>query len=204
MYIPAHFRITDQAELQRFMRAHSFATLITAPGGVPFASHIPLLIEEDAGKLYLRSHLARANPQWQHFGDEDVLVMFQGPHALISPTWYESGPNVPTWNYTAVHAYGSAQVVAGEATRRIAYGLVAQHTPEMADIPEEFERRMLAGVVTFEVRVSRLEGKYKLSQNKPGADRLNVQRELTGSELEHERALAEMMDQGEPEQRPEQ
>lgn len=199
MYHPTPFRLTDQTELLRFMRAHSFATLITAPGGVPFASHIPLLVESEVsedseGTLYLRSHLALANPQWQHFGGADCLVIFQGPHALIDSAWYESRPNVPTWNYTAVHAYGQAQVVAGEATRRIAYGLVAQHTPDMAAIPADFERRMLAGVVTFELRVSKLEGKYKLSQNKPATDRANVQRELAVSDLEHERAIAELME----------
>ncbi|TSA81073.1 FMN-binding negative transcriptional regulator [Deinococcus detaillensis] len=198
MYSPAHFRLTDQAELLRFMRAHSFATLITAPGGVPFASHIPLLIESEQSAdgseaLYLRSHLARANPQWQHFGEADSLVIFQGPHALIDPAWYESRPNVPTWNYAAVHAYGQAQVVAGEATRRIAYGLVEQHTPGMAPIPADLERRMLAGVVTFELRVGKLEGKYKLSQNKTAADRANVQRELALSGSEHERTTAELM-----------
>lgn len=199
MYQPSAFRLTDQAELLRFMRAHSFATVVTAPGGVPFASHIPLLIESEVSEdgeeaLYLRSHLARANPQWQHFGEADSLVIFQGPHALIDSAWYESRPNVPTWNYAAVHAYGQVQVVAGEATRRIAYGLVAQHTPDMAAIPADFERRMLAGVVTFELRVSKLEGKYKLSQNKPAADRANVQRELALSSLEHERAIAELME----------
>ena len=193
MYLPAHFRVTDHAELLPFMRAHSFATLITAPQGVPFASHLPLLIEEEGDQLYLRSHLARANPQWQHFGGSEVLVIFQGPHALVHPGWYESTPNVPTWNYAAVHASGQARVVDGAATRRIAYGLVAQHTPDMAAIPADFERRMLAGVVTFEVQVSKLEGKYKLSQNKSVEDRRNVQRELAASQAEHERATAELM-----------
>ena len=131
--------------------------------------------------------------QWQHFGAQDILVIFQGPHALVHPGWYESAPNVPTWNYAAVHAYGQARVVDGEATRRIAYGLVAQHTPEMAAIPADFERRMLAGVVTFEVQVSKLEGKYKLSQNKSVEDRSKVQRELAASQAEHERATAELM-----------
>jgi transcriptional regulator len=153
------------------MRAHSFATLITAPDGVPFASHVPLLLEEDGDQLFLRSYLARGNPQWQHFsrqhgGETEVLVIFQGPHALV-------------------HAYGRATVMEGEATRRIAYGLVQQHTPDMAALPADFERRLLAGVVTFEISVSRLEGKFKLSQNKPHEDRVAVQRALGSSEHEH-------------------
>ncbi|MFK7603260.1 FMN-binding negative transcriptional regulator [Deinococcus sp. SM5_A1] len=194
MYTPSPFRVTDHAELLRFMRAHPFVTLVTAPGGVPFASHIPLLIEEEGEELFLRSHLALANPQWQHFGGVDALVIFQGPHALVDSAWYASSPNVPTWNYAVVHAYGQARIVNGEATRRIAYGLVQQHTPDMAAIPAHFERRMLAGVVTFELRVSRLEGKFKLSQNKPQGDRINVQRELSASPHGTEREVAAMMD----------
>ena len=193
MYLPAINRNTDQDELQRFMEAHSFATLVTAPGGVPFASHVPLLVQQEEDGLYLRSHLARANPQWQHFGEQDVLVIFQGPHALIHSNWYASAPNVPTWNYAAVHAYGQARVVEGEATRAIAYGLVERHTPDMHAIPADFERRMLAGVVTFELRVSRLEGKYKLSQNKSEQDRANVRAALSADSDSGVQELAELM-----------
>ncbi|CAM3520331.1 Transcriptional regulator, putative [Deinococcus saxicola] len=193
MYVPAHFRITDHAELLSFMATHSFAALVTAPDGVPFASHIPLLIEEDGEKLYLRSHLARANPQWKHFAEQEVLVIFQGPHALVDSGWYVSNPNVPTWNYAAVHAYGHARVVEGEDVRRIAYGLVEKHTPDMAAIPADFERRLLAGVVTFEIQISRLEGKFKLSQNKPEEDRQKVQEKLSTSKYESERDVAAMM-----------
>lgn len=83
----------DPEELLRFMRAHSFAALVTAPGGVPFATHLPLLVQEEGATLFLRSHLARANPQWRHFGDDEHLVIFQGPHALVDPAWYASAPN---------------------------------------------------------------------------------------------------------------
>ncbi|BDP41061.1 transcriptional regulator [Deinococcus aetherius] len=194
MYIPAHNRMDNRDELLRFMRAHSFATLVTAPGGVPFATHLPLLIQEEADTVFLRSHLARANGQWRHFGDQEVLVIFQGPHALVDPGWYDSVPNVPTWNYAVVHAYGHARVVEGEVTRAIAYGMVGAFTPDMRAIPEEFERRLLAGVVTFEVAVTRLEGKYKLSQNKSAPDRANVRRELSRSPHGHERETAGLME----------
>ncbi|AFZ67742.1 FMN-binding negative transcriptional regulator [Deinococcus peraridilitoris] len=193
MYLPAHFRQDDPQELRRFMREHGFALLVTAPEGVPYASHLPLLVHEEQGEVYLRSHMARANRQWQHFGDSEVLVVFQGPHALVHANWYDSAPNVPTWNYAAVHAYGAARVVEGEATREIAYGLVRQHTPDMHDIPEDFERRLLAGVVTFEVRVTRLEGKYKLSQNKSAQDRSNVVAALALSERASDRDTARLM-----------
>ena len=194
MYQPAHFKVEDSAELLVFMDAHGFATLVTAPGGVPFATHLPVLVQQQGGKVYLRSHLARANKQWSHFGESEVLVMFTGPHALIDPAWYDSAPNVPTWNYAAVHAYGLPRVVGGDLTRQIAYDLVHKYTPGMQAIPADFERRMLAGVVTFEIEVTRLEGKYKLSQNKTEQDRANVAAALRQSADTLERQTGEMME----------
>ncbi len=197
MYVPAQFRNEDTAELLRLMQEHDFATLVTtAPGGTPFATHLPLLIEEnDAGAVYLRSHLARANPQWGHFeAGTECLAIFHGPHALVHSNWYDSAPNVPTWNYAVVHAYGHARLVDDpSATRGIAYRLVARHTPDMRPIPPEYEARLLAAVVTFEIRVERLEGKYKLNQNKPAADRANVIRELGASASESDRETAALM-----------
>lgn len=193
MYLPAHFKVEDSAELLSFMHGNGFATLVTAPDGVPFATHLPVLVQVRGQEVFLRSHLARANRQWQHFGEKEVLVIFQGPHALVHPDWYDSRPNVPTWNYTAVHAYGQARVVEGEETREIAYGLVRKYAPDMAAIPEDYERRQLGAVVTFEVRVTRLEGKYKLSQNKSEQDRLNVAQHLEASPHEDERDTAEFM-----------
>lgn len=194
MYQPAHFKIEDRQELLNFMEQHPFAVLVTAQAGVPFATHLPLLVQAEGDKLYLRSHLARANKQWQHFAEDEVLAIFSGPHALVHSNWYESSPNVPTWNYTAVHAYGRARVVEGEMTRQIAYGLVEQLTPDMHAIPADFERRMLAGVVTFELEVTRLEGKYKLSQNKSVQDQQNVREQLGVSGRQEERDTAVYME----------
>lgn len=199
MYVPAHFKQDDPAELRRLMREYNFATLVTVGSdGAPFASHLPVLVEDgENGVLFLRTHLARANPQWKHFGTSvDALVIFHGPHALVHSNWYDSAPNVPTWNYAVVHAYGPVRLIEdAEATRGIAYRLVARHTPDMRPIPEEYERRLLAAVVTFEMRVTRLEGKYKSNQNKPGADRENVRRELAASKSESERQMAALMEQ---------
>lgn len=194
MFQPAAFRVDDQAELLAFMTQHPFATLVTvAEAGAPYATHLPLLVQPEGGKIFIRSHLARANKQWQHFATGEALAIFSGPHALIHSNWYESSPNVPTWNYTAVHAYGTARVVEGEMTRRIAYGLVEALTPDMHAIPEDFERRLLAGVVTFELEVSRLEGKYKLSQNKSAADQGQVISHLEASARQEERETAAYM-----------
>ena len=202
MYIPAHFRQDDPAELRRLMRAHPFATLVTVgPDGAPFASHVPILVEDgEDGALFLRTHLARANGQWRHFSEAtETLAIFHGLHALVQSQWYDSAPNVPTWNYVAVHAYGPVRLTEDAATTRgIAYRLVAQHTPDMPSIPEEYERRLLAAVVTFELRVTRLEGKYKLSQNKSEADRANVRRELAASADPEERRTAALMHEGDP------
>ena len=197
MYVPTHFEQNDPAELRRLMRAHNFATLVTVGSdGAPFASHLPILVEDGEGDaLFLRTHMARANPQWKHFANgAEALAIFHGPHALVHSNWYDSAPNVPTWNYAVVHAYGPVTLTEDAATTRgIAYRLVAQHTPDMRPIPEEYERRLLAAVVTFELRVTRLEGKYKLSQNKPETDRANVRRELAVSPEESERRTAALM-----------
>ena len=198
MYVPTSFQQDDPAELRRLMRAYPFATLVTVgPDGAPFASHVPILVEDgEDGALFLRTHLARANPQWRHFSENaEALAIFHGPHALVHSNWYDSAPNVPTWNYAVVHAYGPVRLTEdAETTRGIAHRLVAQHTPDMHPIPEDYERRLLAAVVTLELRVTRLEGKYKLSQNKAEGDRANVRRELTASTDEGDRQTAALMD----------
>ena len=199
MYVPAPFRQDDVGELKRLMRAHEFATLVTTgPDGAPFATHLPLLLEEDtaeAGTFWLRSHMARANPQWQHFATgAEALAIFHGPHALVHADWYDSAPNVPTWNYAVVHAYGTAALIeSATAARDIAYRLVARHTPDMRPIPAEYEEKLLRALVTFEIRVTRLEGKYKLNQNKDDPDQANVVRALAASARESDRQTAELM-----------
>src|SRR5579884_840207 len=113
MYIPKHFAVHDPAWIRAFIDEYRFATLVTLADGEPFATHLPLLYEPGAGPNgLLRGHMARANPHWKSFEGSIQLAIFTGPHAYVSPTWYETaGPAVPTWNYTAVHAYGKARVV---------------------------------------------------------------------------------------------
>ena len=199
MYVPGYTKHDDEADLLALMQKYPFATLVTAPEGRPFATHLPLMTEKHGNDLVLTSHMARANPQWRHFGEGETLAIFHGPHALISSVFYGSSPNVPTWNYAVVHAYGQAKIVAGAREREIAYKLVAEHTPEMEPIPADFERRLMAAVVTFELRVTRLEGKYKLSQNRDARDRAGVIERLGQSEREEERATAALMREFEPE-----
>ncbi|HYF62354.1 MAG TPA: FMN-binding negative transcriptional regulator [Herpetosiphonaceae bacterium] len=205
MYIPSAFAVDDRAALLEVMRQHSFATLITVEDGQPFATHLPLLIDADRGAHgVLVGHVARGNPQWRHLEAGEALVIFQGPHAYVSPAWYGDGPpNVPTWNYIAVHAYGAARIIADPAlVAGQLRALVEAH--EAADsgwsLDLAYAGKAQAGVVAFELEITRLEGKFKLSQNKPAAARAGVAAALAASPRDHERAVAAAMLAGDPAQ----
>jgi transcriptional regulator len=178
MYIPKAFREDALATLHGLMQQYSFATLITQHDGAPFASHLPLLLQADAGPYgTLLGHMARANPQWHDFAaGQEALVIFQGPHAYVSPSWYAVHPSVPTWNYAAVHAYGVPQVMDDSAALyTLLQALVQTYEAPSArpwtfDLPDEYLRHMMQGIVGFTMPITRLEGKYKLSQNRPTQD----------------------------------
>ena len=198
MYVPKAFREDDVSRLHRFLGAWSFALLVTDVDGVPSATHLPLVLDASAGPQgTLIGHVARPNPQWQTFdGTRQALAVFQGPHAYVSPTWYATAPAVPTWNYAAIHAYGRPRVLEGPAATRDAVArLVAIHDPawSLADQPEEFVAGMLRGIVAFAMPIERLEGKLKLSQNRPAVDRPGIVRALRAGGAA-ERAVAELMD----------
>jgi transcriptional regulator len=195
MYSPPYNQIQDKAELLQFMRANSFAVLVTGTGGELHASHLPVLVEERAGKLVLVMHMAKANAQWQQFFDDDVLVIFAGPHAYVSPRWYEQKERVPTWNYAAVHAYGKVRVVddSGEkhaGQERLVAGYDPQWLPAFKALPGKYMDGMLAGIVNFEIEVSRLETRWKLSQNRGRREQELIVAELEKSPHEGDRALA--------------
>ncbi len=180
MYRPRLFDIDDPSVLARFMREQSFALLVTAEDGAPFASHIPLLLDQDTGDQgRLLGHVAKANPQWQAFdGKTEAMAVFWGPHAYISPNWYETETMVPTWNYVTVHAYGKPTVIDDpETVRQGQAQLVATYESEatgnwsMDALPEEYLGNMLNGIVAFEMPIGRLEGKFKLNQKNSAADR---------------------------------
>lgn len=178
MYIPKLFREDDLATLHDLMQQYSFATLITQHDGTPFASHLPLLLQADAGPYgTLLGHMARANLQWRDFAaEQEALVIFQGPHAYISPSWYAVHPSVPTWNYAAVHAYGIPRVIDDSAALyALLQALVQTYEAPSArpwafDLPDDYLHTMMQGIVGFTMRITRLEGKYKLSQNRPAQD----------------------------------
>lgn len=179
MYIPNANRVEDEAQLVAFMQAHSFATVVSMVQGKLFATHLPLVIDAEDGRICIRGHLAKANPHWQEWATQEVLVIFQGPHAYISPSHYEKWESVPTWNYIAVHAYGAVRLVQEEAGLLATLGeLIAATEPgyqaQWESLPDKFRAGMLNGIVAFEITVTRLEGKFKLSQNRPIGDQERV------------------------------
>ena len=180
MYRLRHFDIDDVQVLHRFMRDQSFALLVTTEDGAPFASHIPLLLDRDTGDQgRLLGHVAKANPQWRAFdGKTEAMAVFWGPHAYISPNWYETETMVPTWNYVTVHAYGKPTVIddpetvrQGQAQLVDTYESDATGNWSMDALPDDYLGKMLGAIVAFEMPIERLQGKFKLSQNRQPKDR---------------------------------
>ena len=181
VYLPPHFTETREEVLLAHIERHDFGLLVTQGSGL-IASQVPFLVERRDGGFYLLGHLARQNPQAADLaGDGEVLAIFAGPHAYISPSWYAAGPAVPTWNYASVHAYGPARTIADkpwleDLLRRLSERHEAREAApwRMQDQPEAFLGGMLNGIVGFEIAVARLEGKFKLSQNRPPGDRPRI------------------------------
>lgn len=195
MYAPPYNQVEARAERIAFMRANNFCLLVTAPGGEIGASHLPCIVEERGEQLVLVMHMARANPQWQSFFDDEVMVVFAGPHAYVSPRWYGQKERVPTWNYAAVHAYGKVRVVDTREAKHAAQAkLVAEHDPKWLPDFERLSKTymddMLANIVNFEVDVERIETRWKLSQNRGRDEQERIVAELEKSVDTTERALA--------------
>ena len=200
MYVPAHFKEDNPERISALIRDNAFGMLVTAPQGHPFISHLPFLFEQESGTQgTLRGHMARANPHWQHLtSDAEVLVVFQGPHAYISPSWYAT-PGVPTWNYAVAHLRGKPRLIEAEAELEV---LLAQQTqiaerhmpnPWKPELTGERRTRLLGMIVGFEIEVTDIQAKFKLSQNRPAEDRSRVIAELNGSTHQTEVAVAKLM-----------
>lgn len=198
MYTPKHFEVRDPDLLWALMDRFSFATLVTIDGDVPVATHLPYLIERERGAQgMLISHMARANTQWQTFrADRDVLTIFQGDHAYISPSWYAPQPSVPTWNYMVVHAYGVPRIIDDRAALAMLERVIARHEASFVQpwtMDHAYATRLLRGIVAFEIAITRLEGKFKLSQNRSERDQVGVIEALSASSDPVERELARHM-----------
>ena len=183
MYIPAAFEEMRTDVLHQTMRDHSFATLVSTAGdGLPVVSHLPLIVDPTRGdRGTLIGHLARVNEHADLLSSgRAVLAIFQGPHAYISPAWYETSPSVPTWNYVAVHAWGVPRIVsdAGEVrdllARTTATFESALSPYQLDNLAPVYVEHLAKAVVAFEIPIDRLEGKFKLSQNRSIADRTGV------------------------------
>jgi transcriptional regulator len=199
VYIPSHFAEPRPEILVEFIRDHNFGVLVSTGEAGLIASHIPFLYDAEPGPHgTLWGHLARGNPQLRDLGaGREALAIFEGPHAYISPRWYATHPAVPTWNYSIVHAYGTLEPIqdVAELERLVArladYHEAGAATPwRLADQPEKYRQGMLRGISGFAIRLTRLEGKFKLSQNRDATDRARV---IAGLREEGNVELANLM-----------
>jgi len=180
MYIPEYFRVREHESVVRFMRANPFAILISEDAEAPFATHVPVVIREEGGLMTIRGHVAKANPHWQYLQVRPLcLMIFHGPHAYVSTSNYAARENVPTWNYGAVHVYGEARVFSEpEELLKVLHDLIptfeATYADQWASLSEEYRSRLLSHIVGFEIAVSKIEAKFKLSQNRTKEEQQKV------------------------------
>jgi len=204
MYVPPRYRIVDDAEIDRFVRAHGFATLVSHGRAGLMATHLPVELDYDSdGLRRLQGHVSKANPQWKQLEESgEAMVVFLGPHTYISPTWYDR-PNVPTWNYQAVHFYGSVRVSSAPDDLAPGVRALSEHyepptlPPPRFDfdtMPSELRAAELKGIVGFWMRVTRVEAAFKLSQNRHEPDRARIAAELQARGDDASREIAEAME----------
>jgi transcriptional regulator len=215
VYLPPAFTEPREEVLLAHIERHDFGLLVTHGAAGLIASQIPFLAERRDGKLYLLAHIARANPQAADLEPGDLngsdreggeaLAIFPGPHAYISPGWYEAGPAVPTWNYASVHAYGTPRRIDDAAwLRDLVQRLSERHEGRepapwgMEGLPEAYVQSMLKGIVGIEIAVNRVEGKFKLSQNRPAADRPRIIAALERRADPDSHGVAQLMREREP------
>lgn len=180
MYIPEHFRLRQHTDAIAFMRANPFAILISSSDAGPFATHLPLFVRAAEEKIVLRGHVAKANPHWRYLEQQpECLTIFHGPHSYISPSNYAARESVPTWNYAAVHLYGNARVFSSpEDLLGMLHDLMETFEPayrlQWEELSQAYRENMLRQIVGFEIEVTKMEAKFKLSQNRPREDQANV------------------------------
>ena len=200
MYIPTAFHISDPVLLEAFIRRHSFATLVSSLNGSHFATHVPLIFDPAQGlQGTLLGHVARGNPHWHAFdGQQEALAVFHGPHAYISPNWYASSVAVPTWNYAVVHVYGIPRIIedppwlSDSVDRLTAIHEADQEQPWRGNLSADLRADLLKAIVGFVIDIDRVEGKFKLGQNRSLEDQLGVVRNLENHADPVAQALGEL------------
>lgn len=179
MYIPPKFKLKDETQIRAYIRQYPFATLITAADNYPIATHLPFILEQEGEQWYLLGHMAKANPQWKRLEELQPLVVFQEPHAYISPTYYNKEQNVPTWNYIAVHVYGNVELLlepeqAIDILEKTIAVFEKSFQGQWERLDEEYKKRLLNGMVAFRIKIQHFEAKEKLSQNKTEQERQTI------------------------------
>lgn len=197
MYIPAHFKMKDEQMAFDLIKEYSFAILFSHHEGLPFVTHLPLVLNNE--RTYLYGHFARLNPQWKDIENQIVLVVFHGPHSYISPSWYETNKAVPTWNYVAVHVYGEVELITDEEELKESLDdLVGRYegpnsSYKMEEVDSGYLKGMSKGVQGFKIKINRIEGKSKLSQNHPVPRQELVIKQLEKRTTTDELAIAKLM-----------
>lgn len=199
MYIPKQFKVNDFEEVREFIQQYAFGTLVTTKKGRPIATHLPLQFVKEQEDYYVTGHMAYGNPQWRTFENtEEVLAMFQGPHAYISSSWYEQ-ENVPTWNYQSVHVYGTARILTSSELEQDLAELLKKYekhreNPVLWDtLSPGLVEKELKGIVGFKIRVNEIQAANKLSQNRNEADYRNIVQKLQEEEAGNAREMAQLM-----------
>lgn len=197
MYIPKHFTIDDENIIFGLIESLSFATLISQHNGEPYATHLPLLLNKE--ERVLNGHFARANEQWKDAGDQKILVIFQGPHSYISPSWYETNKAVPTWNYVAIHVYGELEIIDDkEVIFNTLDDMVKKYEKPDSDynlnsVEPSYIEGMSKGIVAFKIKISKIDAKAKLSQNHPDERQKLIIGQLENSSSENDKRIASFM-----------
>ena len=189
MYIPSSNKVADIQKAFNLIEANGFATIITQTNGTPWASHLPVLLDAHNGNYgELRSHMAKANDQWQHFSSsQEVLVIFSGPHSYISPSWYAAKVTVPTWNYATVHVYGIPKIVDDrDSLRKILDDTTTKYEKHMEqpwrmDLPEDSIDNLMKAIIGFTISITKIETKFKLGQNRSAEDQERMLNALNSS-----------------------
>jgi transcriptional regulator len=189
--------MTDTTDKHEFIQEYGFGVVISADNGLS-ATHLPFVLKADEGEQgVLYAHCAKANTHWNTLQGQNVLVIFTGPHAYISPSWYKTQPAVPTWNYTAVHAYGVASLLNPQDTLKAVDEVVKKYEPQLLVSPDivtdQIKHKLLAGIVGFKVELTTIEGQLKLGQNRSQEDQAGIYKTLSNSQDLSDLALAKYM-----------
>jgi transcriptional regulator len=198
MYIPKVNLTTNQTEIVAFMKQFSFATIITAKDSFPMATHLPFLVTTKDDNIILSSHFAKANEHWQDIENKNVLVIFSEPHAYISTKNYDKELNVPTWNYISIHAYGQGKLITEtektfEILEKTIDNYETSYRKQWDNFPEDYKLKMSKGIVAFEIIITDLQAKKKLSQNRTETEQRKIIDTLSKSTDTNEKIIAEYM-----------